>query len=503
MTREKKIVRNLLSEILPQVLVIVLGLLKSKFYLDYLGSNTVGLTQIFAQIMGYLSLVEGGLGQAVIYRLYKPINEKDYKKISKIRNGTKNIFYKIIIIILVLSIFGGLLIPFLIKNNPYTSIFILFNFMLYVISEIILYTTVFERSLYVASEKSYKLNLVIKSSLIVKYVFEIVLAMTFKSVTIIFISLIVISIIENFFVRVITNKDFKNIKESNEKDISVLKDVKNLIVHKIAGLVATNIDIILISSFLGLSKVLIYSTYLLYFNAIVALTNKISRAMVGTVGNLIIENKSRSLQFFKEFNGMVFLMALLISGPFGFLINYFITIFYSGKVVVSLTTNLLFTLVLAYNIIRIPLITYTEGGGLFKETKICPIIESVVNLSLSFILIKRFGINGCLLGTLISLIVSEYIMKPTIVFKKLFDRSAIEYYKMNIPFLLILFFQLFISVFLQKYIIINSLTIFAFYALIYFILNSFIILNLFKILGQDSILKKIKRMNLRKIGSKV
>ena len=54
MSREKKVFRNLISEIIPQILIIIFGILKSKFFLDYLGSNDVGLLQIFGQIMGYL-----------------------------------------------------------------------------------------------------------------------------------------------------------------------------------------------------------------------------------------------------------------------------------------------------------------------------------------------------------------------------------------------------------------------------------------------------------------
>ena len=491
MSRGKKLLKNLSSEILPQILIMGLGLIKSKFFLDYLGENTVGLTQIFNQILGYLSLVEGGLGQAVIYRLYNPVNKKNYKKISEIGSGTKSIFNKIILIILVLSIIGGLIIPFLIKDNPYSTIYILFNFILYVISEIILYTTVFERSLYIASEKAYKSNRIIKSSLIIKYLLEILFAFLFKDITIIFVSLIIISIIENVLIKIITKKDFKYLEKTEEKDTEVLNDVKNLMVHKIAGLIATNIDIILISSFIGLSKVLIYSTYLMYFNAIVSLTNKISRGMVGTIGNIIVEDKDKSYNAFKEFNGFVFLTCLLIAGPFAFLINHFINIFYDGKVLTSTITSVLFTLVLIYNIIRIPLTTYTEGAGLFKETKICPIIESIVNLGLSLILIQFWGINGCLLGTFISLIISEYIIKPSILFKKIFNRKSIAYYKISAGFILLLIIQLAISSAIQNYIVISNFKLFFGYAIFFFVINLIIILIIFKIFRQNYVFERL------------
>ena len=75
MSRKKKVIKNILSEIMPQLFIMILGLIRSKYYLQYLGGDTVGLVNLFNQIVGYLSLVEGGLGQAVIYKLCKPTKE--------------------------------------------------------------------------------------------------------------------------------------------------------------------------------------------------------------------------------------------------------------------------------------------------------------------------------------------------------------------------------------------------------------------------------------------
>ena len=498
MTRSRKVIRNLLSEILPQVVIIVLGLIKSKYYLDYLGENTVGLVNLFSQIIGYLSLVEGGIGQAVIYRLYHPTFKKDYKKVSKIRNGTRKIFKKIIIIILSLAVLVGFIIPFLIKDNQFDLSYIVINFVLYVISEIILYTTVFERSIYVATEKSYKVNRIIKSSLIIKHICEIILAIVIHNITFIFASLIIISLLENFIIKMISKKDYPELPDTNEEDRSVLKDVKHLMVHKVAGLVATNIDIILISKFIGLGKVLIYSTYLLYVNSIMSFTNKISRAMVGTIGNILLEDRNKAYQTFIKFNGLCFFMALMIAGPFNMFINCFINLFYSGKVATSIVTSTLFTLVLIYNVIRIPLLTYTEGAGLFKETKLCPIIESIVNLGMSIVLIHFYGINGCLIGTIVSLVVSEYLIKPIILHRKLFDESVKKYYLMNIKYIVLLILQITSCIVLFNCFQVNNLLTFMFYLCAYVIINMILNLVLFKLLKQDYIFDLVRKINFWK-----
>lgn len=81
--RVKNVFKNLISEMLPQIAIAFLGIYKSKVFLEYLGTDIVGLYNLFAQILGYLSLVEGGIASAVIYRLYKPLHEKDYEKLAK------------------------------------------------------------------------------------------------------------------------------------------------------------------------------------------------------------------------------------------------------------------------------------------------------------------------------------------------------------------------------------------------------------------------------------
>lgn len=501
--RINSLFKNLISEVLPQALILIMGIVKSKVFLDYLGEDTVGLSQLFAQIMAYVSLVEGGLGRAVIYRLYKPVVEQNWTQISKIKNGTRSIFRIIIIIMLPISLIGGIIMPNLIKDNTFSLGYIVFNFILYVLSEIILYTTVFERSLYVATERTYKSNIIIKASLIIKKILEIVLAIAFKNLTIIFISFIIMSILENMLIRILAKKDFNSIEKNiSEKDTSILQDIKDLIVHKVAGLCSSNIDIILISNYIGLGKVVVYSTYAMFVNSIISVLNKISNAFLGTVGNIIEEAKEKSYETFKEYNSFIFFIAMLITAPFCYIINYFIDIFYTGKIETTISIAILFTIILLYNLIRLPLVTYTEGAGLFKETKICPIIESITNLVLSLILVQYLGIIGCLIATIISFIVSEYIIKPKIIYEKVFDKKCAEYYKMNLKYIIIIFMQIVASIILQLNIdISNYLELFK-YFIVFCLINLILTMLIFKfVLKQDFLEKRLKQLLSKSVNN--
>ena len=68
--KSKIILKNLITDVIPLIVYSILCLFKSKVLLNTLGSNVLGLYQLFVQLMKYLSLVEGGLGSAVIFSLY-------------------------------------------------------------------------------------------------------------------------------------------------------------------------------------------------------------------------------------------------------------------------------------------------------------------------------------------------------------------------------------------------------------------------------------------------
>ena len=57
--RTKSTIINFITDAFPQVLILILGLFKTKLFIDILGSNQLGLYQLYGQIIAYLVLVEG------------------------------------------------------------------------------------------------------------------------------------------------------------------------------------------------------------------------------------------------------------------------------------------------------------------------------------------------------------------------------------------------------------------------------------------------------------
>ena len=63
---------------------LILQFFSRKIFLDYLGSEVLGLNTTAQNLLGFLNLAELGIGSAVAYNLYKPIYENDKQTINDI-----------------------------------------------------------------------------------------------------------------------------------------------------------------------------------------------------------------------------------------------------------------------------------------------------------------------------------------------------------------------------------------------------------------------------------
>ena len=431
-------IKNFITDFFPQIIIMIIALFKSKIMLQYLGQETLGLYQLFAQVITYLALAEGGLASAAVYRLYKPIADKDNQKIAEIANATRNVFMIVSGIILVLGIGISVVVPFLIENNTFSYGYIISNFILYVISEVVVYLTIYRRALFEANQEKYKINIIYQTSLILHSLLEIAILMLGGNLTSLFIMFICLNTVTSMIILLYGKKTYSYLPKTKKADYSLVKDVKNLFIHKISALISNNVDVIIISKVLGLVNVVIYTTYNYIINSLKLVVDKLYGAALGGIGNVLATDKDTGKKLFFEYNSLVFFFALVLGIPLLYAIDYFIDIWYSNEIYTSMLLSILFVVNLVYYIIRTPLISFTTAAGLFKETNKCAILEVIINLSLSLILVNIIGIPGVLIGTIVSLVISEYMIKPIIIYKKVFGEGVKEYYLRNLKFVLYL-----------------------------------------------------------------
>lgn len=491
--KTKKFVLNLVTDVIPLIIVSILGLYKSKYFLQFLGSDTLGLYNLFSQIMIYIALVDGGLSSAVLCALYKPNTEKDISKCNEILTAVRKIFAKIGIVIFGISLIVSFFVPFFIKDNSFEYLYVVVAFALFALSSVISYFFVPYQSLLEVKEKKYYVNICLELGQIILSILEIVLLISGVGFLWILFMHSIVKILSNIAIYIICRKKYPEINFKNKtEDRSFTGQVKHLIFHKINGLIGSNIDILIITRFQGLTNVAIYSTYNYFINMLKTIMGKISGAMQAIVGNFMVQSKNKIYDLYKEINSLVFFLAIILCCPLTLALDYFIDIWYEGEIATSFAISVSFVLILFLFIVKINTNMFINSAGLFKETKKCAIVDTVVNLTLSLILIFILGIPGVLIATAFSVFISEYIMKTIVAHKHIFQKSVTKYFINNIKFFILYIIELIIGYYIISIFTIDTLLVWFIVFIIYTILNSFITLFIFYLLNEIKFIDRIK-----------
>ena len=256
---KKGLLKDIGLNILITLILNIFLFLINKYFLKNLGIRNLGLMKLFTQMMMYLNIVESGIGVAGTYALYKPIVEKNFLKVSIIINTISILYKKISILILLIGLICNFLLPFLINDILDKSIYLYWS--LYVINLSISYCYVKYNILFIASQEYNLTRIIDGTGKIVCYTLQLIVIMILKNFYIFIIMMYLDTILQYFMYKYFFKKKYLYIVKTNKVDISIRKNMKNLLLHKLGGIFVFNVDLILITKFVSLDAVGIYASY--------------------------------------------------------------------------------------------------------------------------------------------------------------------------------------------------------------------------------------------------
>jgi len=495
MNKTKKTVLNLVTDVIPLIIVSLLGIFKVKLFIEYLGQETMGLYNLFNNIMIYVSIVDGGLASAVLFSLYKPNTEGDNKKLSELLSGAFTTFSKIGMIVFGIAFLVSFVVIFFIKNCAFDYWYIVLTFLLFSLSNVIAYFFVPYNELLNVKEKKYIYNIISQAGQILLSVLEIIMLISGFKFGYILIMHSGVKLLAHIVEAIVCKKMYPNINFHNKKkDFSFKQYLNSLIFHKVNGLISSNIDTVIISSFLGLTSVAIYSAYSYIITMMKNILGKLSSSMTAIIGNSLVRNKERMYDIYMEFDSLLFFVAIIICVPLIIAFDGFITIFYEGTITTSFLIALSFSLILFVFIAKQGTVMFVSAGGLYKETKHCAIVDTCINLTLSLTLVHIIGISGVLFATAIAVFVAEYTLKAIVVHKHIFKRSSITYFVKNIKFFVLFVADLLLGIYIHNQFVIDKLSMWFVYFIIYTLVNALVIFIIFAILNEIKFIGRFKQL---------
>ena len=430
---KKEILYNFIFTFLTSVIAFI----QNKYFVQYMGIATLGIMKLFSQLLQYLNIVELGLGSASAFALYKPLAEKNKEQVSIIISTIKSIYNKISLLLLGLGILVTPLLPYFMKMENFTKD-IYYYWIFYVINTVSTYLYIKYIILFTANQEFIYVRFIQSVSKLFYQVLQIIFIIKYHSFLLFILLLLLDNLTQYIFFKIHYKKKYSYIYRTKERYHGLNRDIKNLVWHKLGTLVVFNTDLILISKLVSIEIVGIYASYQLIVQIITRIIGIVTNVIIPKIGKYIsINSKEIIYLLFKKINIIFMLVAIFFSYVTYEVINSFIVLWLGRGLGLSRITVILICINILINIFRSIVDVFKESCGFFNDIQ-SPILESIINLVFSIVLGIRYGLNGIIMGTIISNITVILIYKPIIVFKRCFDKDIKEYIKVYGNYLILL-----------------------------------------------------------------
>ncbi len=250
--RIKKAIKNIATSIISQIVIIILGFVSRKVFIDNLGTEYLGINGLLTNILSMMVLIEGGIGISIVYNLYKPLAENNKEQIIALVNLYKKSYRVLALIILIISIF---LYPFLnkIMKTDISAISIILVYSIFVIKNIVSYLNAYKWALINADQKGYILTINNLIFQIVTTISKIIILVLTKNYLLFLLIELIIFIIQNFVNTKTIRRiypylnDKVNVSLDSKTKNNINKNIRAMFLHNIGGSLVFSTDNILIS----------------------------------------------------------------------------------------------------------------------------------------------------------------------------------------------------------------------------------------------------------------
>lgn len=437
-------IRNSLVALSVFAINFLLQFVSRKVFLDHLGTEVLGLNTTATSLLQFLNLAEMGVGAAITFTLYKPLADKDYNTINEIVSVQGWLYRNIAIFVICGSGIMMCFFPLIFSKMELPLWYAYASFGVLLFSSLLSYFVNYRQIVLTANQQEYKIQGSYRVALLIKLLFQILCLSYFDNGYVWWLILeATFAVIASAWLNAVIKKNCPYLKttvskgkELKDRYPEIITKIKQFFFHKIAGFVLTQTSPIIIYAYTTLALVAKYGNYMIIVNGIISLLNAIFNGMAASVGNLVSENnKDRILGVFRElFTSRFFIVTTLSFGIF-ILANPFITHWIGSEYQLDKSTLALIVFTFYMNTQRSVVDSFINAYGLFKDVW-APVVEAILNIGCSVTLGYFFGLNGILLGVIISLILIVFTWKPYFLFTNALKYPVVWYVKLYLKHIL-------------------------------------------------------------------
>lgn len=404
--RGKRLFYNTISSLVFQIVTIICGFVLPRLILNAYGSEVNGLVNSITQFLGVISFLELGVGAVVQSALYKPLAEKKQDDVSKIISSANKFFTRIGQILLAYVIVLVLLYPRFAGKNfgfAYTATLIV---AISISSFAQYFFGIVNRLLLTADQRGYIQYNAQTLAVICNTVACFVLIQLGCSIQIVKLITSLIYLLQPFVIYLYVRQHYsidKKVKYTEEP----IPQKWNGIAQHVAAVILDGTDTIVLTLFATLSDVSIYSVYFLVVKGVKQLFMSMTNGITSLIGELWAKQELEELnKTFSWTEWVIHTGTTLVFGLTAVLIVPFVKVYTLGIHDANYIQPLFAVLIVAAHAghcLRLPYNIIILAGGHYKQTQSNYIIAAILNVVVSVITVKAWGLIGVAIGTLVAM----------------------------------------------------------------------------------------------------
>ena len=421
--RTANAVRNAVVGVVCQLTLLATSFAARTAFIRALGADYLGLSSLFTNVLSLLSLAELGFGSAVTYSLYRPIAEGDTPRLRGLVRYLGRIYR---VVGLTVALLGLALAPFvhnlvrLEEEVPQLTGY----YLLYVADCACSYLFAYKAAVLEADQKHYVTRLARALVQNAVNIARVVLMARTRS----YLGWILIQLAgtfaANLAVRWAAVRRYPYLRgRGGELDAAakgeLFANARALLIYKIGSVALNQTDNLLISVLIGTAAVGLYSNYFLLFGTVVTFADLLFSSLGAVYGNLYAtEGRARM----REGYDMIAFASFAVYG-FGAVCLFclqsdFVRLWLGQNYVLDEGTVFAICLNVFVTGMRTPSGAARNATGLFRETRYVFAATALLNLGLSVLLGKVWGLAGILGATALSRLLTQAWYEPYVFSRK-------------------------------------------------------------------------------------
>lgn len=462
--RAEKVVRNIFYDYLGNILTIIVGFVSKTVFIYTLGQEYLGLSGLYTNVLTVLSLAELGIGSAITFELYKPLAAKNHELLYNLMSFYRKAYQVIGWVVLGIGI---VLIPFLkyiikFETNVdinYTALYILF-----LLNSVFSYWfNAYKATILIASQQKYLTKKIEYILVIVQTVIQMFVLFVWNNYMLYLIVGIARSIAQNYMVARKADTVFPFLKKKKrahlEKTVKqrIYNNIYAMSLYKVSGVVVNSTDNIIISAFISTNVLGKYSLYNYIIVSIKSFLGIIFDSFVAAIGDFnVTETNDKKKKIFDTIFFLSFVLYGMISIGLVQVSSLFVSLWAGDEYLMENSTVILMVLVFLISGLENATYIFRTGCGLYDVAKYRPVFSAIINLGTSIVLVHYIGIDGVFIGTIVSRVLTYWLVDPQVVYKYILHVPVASYYITYFKYMILLLGTTCVSQYLNSLIIFDG-----------------------------------------------